>query len=66
MSKRFSLNRNDLKSMGIGLLITSVGAALAYIADIIIPNLDLGVYGPALVPLLALAVNAARKYVSGK
>ena len=64
-SPKYSLNVKDLKSMAVGLLITSAGAALVYLADVIIPNLDMGTYGPILVPILALGVNAVRKYVSG-
>ena len=65
-SKQFTLNQGDVKSMAIGLAITAAGAALTYLADVIIPNLNFGVYGPAVVPALALVVNAIRKYVSGK
>lgn len=65
-SKKYTLSQGDVKSMAIGLAITAAGAALTYLADVIIPSLNFGVYGPAVVPVLALLVNGVRKYLSGK
>lgn len=64
-SKKFSLNAVDLKSLWIGLLITLSGAALTYAADNL-TNIDFGTYTPFVVPVAALAINTARKYLAGR
>lgn len=65
VSPKFSLNKEDLKSLWRGLLITLAGAALVYISEVL-PKLDFGNYGPILVPFAALLVNIGRKYIAGK
>ena len=65
MSKKYTLNRTDLESLGRGLLITLAGAALTFIAEQL-PNVDFGIYTPYVVPVFALLVNVGRKFLAGK
>lgn len=65
MSKRFTLNRNDLKSIGRGALIATSGALLVYLADLA-PNVDFGEYSGIIAPVLMILINAGRKYIVGK
>lgn len=65
MSKKYSLNNKDLKSLAIGLLITLGGALLTYLADNL-GKVDLGIYTPFLVPVFALLINLGRKWLDGK
>ena len=64
-SKKYSLNREDIKSLARGLLITLAGAVLVYAGEVL-PKIDFGNYGPILVPLFALIVNVGRKWLAGK
>lgn len=72
-SIRFSLNREDLEKIGRGTLIAGAGAALTYAGTAFLGlqyvvtigerSLDLT---PLVVAFLASAVNAGRKWLSGK
>lgn len=61
-SGRYQLNLEDLKSIGIGLLVAVGGAALTYIADVI-PGVDFGVYTPVVVAIASILINAGRKFL---
>ena len=63
MSKRFELNKNDLKRIGIGALVAVVGALLTY-AETLIPNVDFGAYTPLAVASNSILTNAVRKYLA--
>ena len=65
MSKKFSLNKEDLKSIGTGLLVALGGALLTYVAENI-GDIDFGVYSPFVVAIAAVLVNAGRKYLTGR
>ena len=65
-SKRFSLNSVDWKSIGMGLLKTSIGASLTYLTKDVLPNVDWGVYGPVAVPVWTALVNIIWKWIQGK
>jgi len=64
-SKKFTLNKNDLKSLFVGLLITLAGAALTFLAENL-GDVDFGVYTPFVVPVLALLINTGRKFLLGR
>lgn len=64
-SKKYTLNKGDLKSLFIGFLIMLAGATLTFIAENV--NLiDFGNYTPFVVVIVGLLVNLGRKYISGK
>ena len=65
MSKKYTLNREDLQSIGRGALIAGSGALLVYFADLI-PNVDFGGYSEIIAALLMILINAGRKYIAGK
>lgn len=64
-SKRFTLNKADLISLGKGLLITLAGAALTYLSENV-AKMDFGEMTPLVVALFALVVNFCRKFLAGK
>jgi hypothetical protein len=65
MSKRYKLNRTDLKSLAKSVALAVVGFVLAYILSDVLPNVDLG-KNAWLVPVVTVLVNAAQKWVSGQ
>jgi hypothetical protein len=60
---KYSLNKYDLKSLGIGLGITLAGAALTFLSEYV-SKADFGSYSPMVVAVFALLVNIVRKYLS--
>lgn len=64
-SKKFQLNKADLKAIGTGALIALAGTLLTYLADLI-PNTDFGQYGEVIAMLLMILINAGRKALAGK
>ena len=65
MSKRYSLNKQDLKKIGIGSLIAIAGALLTYCSEIV-GEIDWGVYTPVVVSIAGILINAGRKFLTGK
>lgn len=65
-SKRFTLNLIDWKSIGMGLLKTSIGACLTYLTKDVLPNIDWGTYAPIAVPAYTFLLNIVWKWVEGK
>lgn len=63
MSKRYQLNKEDLKRIGIGALVALVGALLTYL-ETLIPSVDFGVYTPVAVAVNSILANAVRKYLA--
>lgn len=63
MSKRFSLNQEDLKKIGTGALVALGGAFLTYAAETI-GQVDFGQWTPLVVSVSSVLVNAARKLLS--
>jgi len=63
-SKKMSLNKDDIKKIGIGLLI-ALGGALATYLEELIPGLDFGSYSGIAVAINSVLVNALRKFLSG-
>lgn len=63
LSPRWTLTKQDLLSVGRGLLITSAGAALMYLVDAL-AKLDLGSawWSPIGVVVLAALVNSLKKF----
>jgi hypothetical protein len=64
MSKKFALNREDISSIGKGLLVACGGAAITYLSEVIL-KMDFGSYTPLVVALWSVVVNIVRKYLSG-
>ena len=65
MSKKYSLNLEDLKRIGVGAGVAIAGAAIVYFADII-GQVDFGVWTPVVVAAASIIVNAARKFIEGE
>jgi hypothetical protein len=63
-STKYSFNKEDLKKIGIGLLI-ALGGALATYLEELIPGLDFGAYSAIAVAINSVLVNALRKFLSG-
>lgn len=63
MSKRYQLNREDLKRIGIGALVALAGALLTYL-ETLIPNVEFGVYSPLAVAVNSILANAVRKFLA--
>ncbi len=62
-SAKYHLNQQDLEKILIGACIALGGASLTYLAQII-PNIDFGLYTPFITALLAILINAIRKWLS--
>ena len=62
-SKRFKLNRQDLTSVAKGAALAGAGGILSYLTVQAVPSMDLGDLA-WLAPLLAVALNALRKFVA--
>ena len=63
-SKRFSLNKDDLKRILIGAGIAMLGALATYLESTV-SNVDFGQWGPIAVAVNSILVNAIRKFVLG-
>jgi len=62
-SKRYSLNREDLKRIAVGASVAIGGAALTYLSDVI-PNIDWGEATPIVVAAFSVLVNMIRKWMT--
>lgn len=62
-SPKFTLNVEDAKALGKGLLIALAGAALTYVTEQI-PNVDFGQWTPLVVATWSVVVNTARKWIT--
>lgn len=62
-SKVWELSKEDWLKTGKGLLIALGGAALTYFEGLI-PNLDFGVWTPAVMALNCALVNLGRKFLT--
>lgn len=61
-SKKYSLNKEDAKSIGKGALIAIAGALLTYFTGVI-PNVDWGVYAPIVTAAFGILANSVRKFL---
>lgn len=64
-SKKYSLNKNDLKKIGKGLLIALAGTTLTYITEYV-TKVDFGAYTPVVVSVWSVIANTASKFLAGK
>lgn len=62
MSQRYTLNKEDLKKIGIGALMAILGALLTYVTETI-GQVELGDYTPIVVAVWSIVANIARKYL---
>jgi len=62
-SKKYELNRVDLRKIGIGLGVAVTGAILTYLTDLI-PNVELGTWTPIVVTVWSVVANIARKFLT--
>lgn len=62
MSKRYRLNTEDLYKILIGACIAMGGAFLTYLSAVVY-EIDFGVWTPMVTALLAIFINAARKFL---
>ena len=65
MSKRFQLNREDLKKILIGAGVALAGALLTYTTEVV-ANLDFGDYTPIVVAGWGIVANVIRKLLAGE
>jgi hypothetical protein len=63
MSQRYSLNKEDLKKIGIGALMAIAGALLTYVTETI-SQVDFKEYTPLVVAIWSIIANVARKYIA--
>ena len=63
MSKRFTLNKEDLTRIAIGAGVATGGALLTYLAELV-PQFDFGDYTPIVVAGFSILVNVVRKYLA--
>lgn len=63
MSKKYKLDKEDLKKIWTGALIAVSGSILVYAAEII-PEIDFGACTPLAVAIAAVLVNLGRKLLS--
>jgi hypothetical protein len=61
-SKKFKLDIADLWGVGKGALLVGGAAALTYVAQNL-GQLDLGTYGPLVVPIIAVGLDTAIKWL---
>lgn len=64
-SKRFSLNKTELKSVAMGAGIAMASALVTYLLQML-PNVDFGEYTPMVVAIAGILLNTARKWLEGK
>jgi hypothetical protein len=65
MSKKFSLNSQDLEKILKGACIALGGALLTYSASVI-GEVDFGPYTPVIVAVGSILINAGLKFLEGK
>ena len=61
-SEKYSLIKEDLKRIGIGLGVALLGALATYLQDAI-PSIDFGAYTPLAVAINSVIVNIIRKFI---
>jgi len=64
-SKKYKLNKKDLKKISKGFLIATAGAGIAYLLNIL-PSIDFGIYTPTIAVVCATLFNSILKYINGK
>lgn len=62
-SKKYELNKEDGLKIAKGAGIAIGSALVVYLTDII-PNIDWGVYGPVMVAVSGVLLNAVRKWLA--
>jgi hypothetical protein len=62
-SKKFQLNGADLKSIGWGAFDVAAGSILTYLADVVLPGLDIGAATPVVMIVATTLIKAARKWL---
>jgi hypothetical protein len=65
MSKRYSINTADLKSMGITLLMVAVSAAVAQAIEMV-PSINFGENSEFIILVMMAILKGAQKFLSGK
>ncbi len=65
MSKKYSLNSEDIKSISRGLIIALVGAGLTYLSQVVV-NVNFGTYTPLVVAGFGVLANIVRKFLVGR
>jgi uncharacterized hydantoinase/oxoprolinase family protein len=62
-SKKYSLNKEDLKRIGVGALVATAGALLTYGTEII-AVVDFGAWTPVAVMVFSILANVVRKFLT--
>lgn len=60
-SKAFTMDVNDVVSIGKNALLVGLAAVLTYVGENL-ANIDLGAMGPLLVPVVAVVINTIVKW----
>lgn len=61
MSPKFKMDLTDAKNVGKNALLVGVAAALTYVSSNLM-NVDLGVYGPLVVPVVSSLLDTVIKW----
>jgi hypothetical protein len=62
-SKRFSINKDDLKKIAVGALVALGGALLTYVTETLV-QVDFGQWTPLVVSMSSVLINTARKFLA--
>jgi len=62
-SGRFSLDKENLKKVGIGSLVAMGGALLTYLSSVVAQS-DFGLWSPVIVAGCSILVNIVRKFLT--
>lgn len=60
-SKPFTMDMNDVVSIGKNALLVGIAAVLTYVGENL-ANVDLGTFGPLVVPVVAVVINTVVKW----
>jgi len=63
-SKKYSLNKEDLKKILIGACIALGGSFLTYLSAIL-TQIDMGIYTPVVVAIFSILINTGKKFIEG-
>lgn len=65
-SKKYTLNKKDMKDVGVMVGFTAVGTALLFFVEQVLPFIDFGEYNKYILPMIPVITYSVRKFVQGK
>ena len=63
-SIKYTLNTTDLKKIGTGAMVATIGALLTYLTQVI-TQIDFGQWTPIVVAVYGVLANIVRKFLAG-